>query len=769
MSRVERRIGKYELQERLGSGGITEVWKAFDTGLHRNVAIKLLHADLQNDPDFIKRFEREARIVASMHHPNIVQIHEFEIAQPPVSESTIAYLVMDYVEGPTLADYIAKTSGAGTFPSATEIVHLFMSIGSAVDYAHKKGIVHRNLTPANILLDQGKTARNPMGEPILVDFGVAKLLGASTGTLSGILVGSSQCISPEQAQGQPGTKRSDIYALGVILYEICTGILPFRGTDPTEIMQQHIRSLPTPPNLINPYISPALSEVILRCLAKDPAARLPSATSITAALASVFNMPASGNAMTPTYSSLNLANTPSNSTSISPDSIPFTEGRSPQFVAAPASLSTPSTEGSKVAPAASLQTPPGLVSPSRPILSPTPPLTPAPQKRRNTLLIVLAALLLLALVGSSMLIFLVSHGGLGTANQFAGRVFFVNSGQLNEESSQGLNDELQIDLNNVPAPDSGKSYYAWLLGDTVPNANQNSSPKNQTAPILLGRLPVSGGNISFHYINPQNINLLAVTSRLLITEEDSHHTQALPSSDHHTWRFYGEVPQLRPHTIAESELGAIRHLLCDGPDLLQKGIRGGTAIQLLLHTQSILEWASSARDDWNGTQAEDTAFIHRQVVRILDYLDGASLVMQDVPPGTLPLVDAKKMLIGMIGSQKGKPKSYIDRISGTMQDVIVAPNVGSETPNLARQIKGDIDNVRNWLEQVHQDARQLVLMTDAQLQQPQALSLLNDIQTQADSAFVGQIAPSTDTVQGGAVQIYYSIQRLATFDIRPYT
>src|SRR5438874_8729258 len=106
MSRVERRIGKYELQERLGSGGITEVWKAFDTGLHRNVAIKLLHADLQNDPDFIKRFEREARIVASMHHPNIVQIHEFEIALPPVSESTIAYLVMDFVEGPNLDDYI---------------------------------------------------------------------------------------------------------------------------------------------------------------------------------------------------------------------------------------------------------------------------------------------------------------------------------------------------------------------------------------------------------------------------------------------------------------------------------------------------------------------------------------------------------------------------------------------------------------------------------------------------------------------------------------
>src|SRR5947199_1834920 len=146
MSTGPRRLGKYELREFLGRGGMAEVWKAFDIHLQRFVAIKIMHADLQNDPDFIKRFEREARIVASMHHPNIVQIHEFEIAQPPVSESTIAYLVMDFVEGPTLADYIAKTSRAGAFPSATEIVHLFMSIGSAVDYAHKKGIVHRNLT-----------------------------------------------------------------------------------------------------------------------------------------------------------------------------------------------------------------------------------------------------------------------------------------------------------------------------------------------------------------------------------------------------------------------------------------------------------------------------------------------------------------------------------------------------------------------------------------------------------------------------------------------
>src|SRR6516162_1622356 len=123
-----QRLGKYELRESLGRGGMAEVWKAYDSQLERYVAIKLLHADLQNDPEFLTRFSREARVIASLHHPNIVQVHDFQIAQPPESNGPLAYMVMDYVEGQTLAQYIRSTSRIGKFPSATELVQLFASI-----------------------------------------------------------------------------------------------------------------------------------------------------------------------------------------------------------------------------------------------------------------------------------------------------------------------------------------------------------------------------------------------------------------------------------------------------------------------------------------------------------------------------------------------------------------------------------------------------------------------------------------------------------------
>src|SRR3984893_111132 len=180
-----RRLGKYELQARLGHGGMAEVWKARDTQLQRYVAIKLLHANLQADPDFVARFQREAQAIASLRHPNIVQIHDFQVSLPPESPAPTPYMVMTYIEGPTLANYIASTSQQEKIPSPVEVVSIFTSISLAVDYAHQKGMIHRDIKPANILLDQRNRSRNPMGEPILTDFGLAKLLGVSAVTLTG--------------------------------------------------------------------------------------------------------------------------------------------------------------------------------------------------------------------------------------------------------------------------------------------------------------------------------------------------------------------------------------------------------------------------------------------------------------------------------------------------------------------------------------------------------------------------------------------------------
>ncbi len=143
----------------------------------------------------------------------------------------------------TLADYLRKTSSRGQIPSPTETVNLFTSISQAIDYAHQQGMIHRDIKPANILLDQRNTTHNTMGEPILTDFGVAKLLSTSATSISGAQLGTPLYISPEQARGYPGDERSDLYSLGVILYEIVTGVTPFRGNTPLDVITQHIHLL----------------------------------------------------------------------------------------------------------------------------------------------------------------------------------------------------------------------------------------------------------------------------------------------------------------------------------------------------------------------------------------------------------------------------------------------------------------------------------------------------------------------------------------------
>ncbi len=288
-----RRLGRYELRQRLGRGGMAEVWKAFDTQLQRYVAIKILHADLRTDPNFTTRFEREARLIAALHHPNIVQIYDFQVPFNNVSteatgaedgEEPTAYMIMDYVEGQTLAQYLHKTVHQGKFLPATELLHLFTPICQAIEYAHKMGMVHRDLKPANILLDKRNQANNPAGEPIISDFGISKMLDDQTQTQHGFWLGTPAYIAPEQVEGERTSERSDIYALAIILYEICTGTLPFQADGPIALAMQHVKGSPTPPNLINPGISQALADVIMQGMEKDPNRRFTTASALQFAL-----------------------------------------------------------------------------------------------------------------------------------------------------------------------------------------------------------------------------------------------------------------------------------------------------------------------------------------------------------------------------------------------------------------------------------------------------------------------------------------------------
>ena len=490
--RIEPRyLGKYELQERLGRGGMGEVWKAFDPQLRRYVAIKVLNADLREEPDFVARFTHEAQLVASLQHPNIVQIHDFQFTDSPDGSSSLAYMIMDYVEGTTLADYIYSTSRKGQFPPAVEIIHLFASISLAIDYAHQQGMVHRDIKPANILLDKRNTTRNPMGEPILTDFGIAKLQGNATLAATHGWLGTPLYLAPEQAQGLPSDKRSDLYSLGIIAYEMITGEPPFHGDNVLSIMMQHYSAVPTPPTAINPQVSPALSAVILQSIAKDPNARFSSASAMTIALAGAFNVPAPAE--------------------LRPSLAPPVSNDPPLFAAQ-------------------------LPSAISPVPAPVPILPATSAGQRSFPRIVLLGLLVMALLVSGLTAIILSQRPATPPVTVVGHISFVNSGQVTSQGAPAVADELQIDLQNIPRPPTGTIYYAWL----------ESSIGNEAAIPLHWTLPVNAGGL-VHYLYPgdgQHTNLLINSSRFLITEEDAAvSTLVIPSPDLSKRRYYAIISQ----------------------------------------------------------------------------------------------------------------------------------------------------------------------------------------------------------------------------------
>jgi eukaryotic-like serine/threonine-protein kinase len=822
-----RRLGKYELRERLGQGGMAEVWKAYDTQLQRYVAIKLLHTKLLEDPNFVTRFELEAQLIASLHHPNIVQIHDFQVSHPPESDRTIAYMVMAYIEGQTLASYIASTSAQGKIPSPIEIVNLFTSISLAVDYAHQKGMVHRDIKPANILLDSHNTARNPMGEPILTDFGLAKLLGVSASTFTAHQLGTPLYTSPEQARGYPGNEQSDLYSLGVILYELVTGVQPFRGSSPLEVLSQHINTTPTSPVLLNPNVPPALTMVIVTALAKDPNARFASATTMTAAIAEALNVPVPeilgqpayprdfqnmptyigapltsvGSGMMPSSSAPSFA-VSSPSASPTPGGMPpVTDARSssgartpvhatPQLATPTSSWQTPtvSASGGPTSPAFSQATQsssPGIMQgppvPTAPMISsypgaPVPPSSP-PKRQWKGWYTALIVLLVVALLGSSLGAFLVLHN---RANQPAavpgGQAFFLSSGQLDPGSAQGIADQMQIELQNVSDPQPGKSYYAWLLADRHPHVEQPAlEPQPQfTLPLLLGKLPVSHGSVSFFYQGTaQHDNLFSTSSRLLVTEEDANGTPRGPGADRGTWRYYAEIPQTPYGSNQLSALDHIRHLFYKETKVAVLGLPGGLDIWLYRNTEKLMEWSISARDDYHA-QVTDPTVIHNLFVSMLDYLDGAPNVHVDVPAGTPLAADpvASQVALLTVDPAQGKdlatnPPGYLDHVPLHLNGVVKAPDATPQMRSLATEIIQGLSNAGKWLVEARTLAKQLVNMNAEQLAQPATLTMIDNLLSATTYAYIGQLNPNTNQVVPGVLEVHYDIQRLAALTITP--
>ncbi len=291
MNTIFRHLGKYELHECLSRSKTSEVWKSYDPQLQRTVVIKMIIASTRDDPNFALHFTHEIETVMALRHPNIARIYEAQLLPTQNVDTALIYLVMDYIEGRPLAEYIPGIPRSGKFLPGADIVHCFASLSKALDYAHKQGIIHGNIKPTNIILDRSFSSADRSFEPILIDFCLLKILGNNASVLSNQPLASMFYISPEQARGYPANKQSDIYALGVILYEICTGVLPFQGTRPVALLTQHANTIPRSPSLINPNVSSALANVIMRCLEKEPAERFTTASSMTVALAKALNIP----------------------------------------------------------------------------------------------------------------------------------------------------------------------------------------------------------------------------------------------------------------------------------------------------------------------------------------------------------------------------------------------------------------------------------------------------------------------------------------------
>ena len=256
---TEQTIGGYRIAEIIGRGTMAVVYRAFQPQLERSVAIKILHTAQASDQEFLARFRREAKVIASLRHPNILTIYDYG------EDKGIPYIVMEYVAGGTLKARL--TEQPMDWP---DVATLVIPLGRALSYAHSRGIVHRDVKPANILLAQEDW-------PLLADFGLVKMMGQRQGiTQPGVSIGTPAYFSPEQAAGKELDHRSDIYALGIVLYQLLTGQVPFESDSPFEMILRRLREPVIPPRRLNPHISLQLEAVILRALAQDPEARHPT-------------------------------------------------------------------------------------------------------------------------------------------------------------------------------------------------------------------------------------------------------------------------------------------------------------------------------------------------------------------------------------------------------------------------------------------------------------------------------------------------------------
>jgi hypothetical protein len=403
----------------------------------------------------------------------------------------------------------------------------------------------------------------------------------------------------------------------------------------------------------------------------------------------------------------------------------------------------------------------------------TPPVRKRPARRRQllailivvSLLIIVSAVLLPSLLAqpAAPLTVPTHHTTAAIPSGSVGQISFVSSGQLDPNSATGLNDIVSLNLTGLTPPPQGMSYYAWLETDKT---------QDGTAPILLGKLQVSGGKVQLSYQDKQHVDLLVTYSRLLITQQSAASTPNIPPLDSKTWRYQAGIPDTPTPGDEKgySLLSHMRHLLAKDPTLNQIGLQGGLDIWMYRNVGKIFEWSNAARDDWAGNNIDLT---RRQIDRVVEYLNGQVYAFRNLPAGTPWLVDPKAGRPGLIdfttAQDEQGPPSYISHIKLHLMGMVNAPGHTAAQQQLAGHIDDSLTQIGTLLKKVLSDAIQLAKMSNDQFKHPNALALLNDMQINANNAYVGQTDPTTGAVQAGEVWVHAQMQSFASMQVTTAT
>jgi len=557
-----RVLSKVRIEKLIGRGGMADVYVGRHTTLNRPMAVKILHPHMTVNADLRRRFRDEAQAVAALRHPNIVQVIDFDVIEDR------PYIVMELLEGMPLNEYLRALHGMGhTLPLDT-VGHLLTYLTSALDYAHDRQIVHRDVKPANIILRAGETPIRPKMplaadvEPVLTDFGVARIATSTTPTISGTILGTPAYMSPEQVRGEAVDRRSDIYALGIILYEVLAGKLPFNPENdtPASILFKHVHE---PPPVV-PNVSPAIQRVVEKALAKDRDARYQQAEQLAADFKAATQSKAAASPPPPAVTAVAAA--PARKTE---PPVPAVAERKPRPSLA---LIAGLVIGAIVLVG-------GVVVGSQIVGGSTEAPTIAPVQTEAVALLATEAL---ALSPSE-----------GTPAATTGPV--VGSGPI---AALIVRDgDLEAQIPGIEAPPAGRSYHAWLLGDG------NVQPLHLN---LEGTVDLVGGQLLISYSQPDGQNLMALYTKFVVSLEDEGNVLTAPATPFLEGNFDLAVAELIQ--LADQEKGE-KPLLASLRSWLPLQVN-----QFNIHSGFVLD----------GIQRGDLAYVKEHSEHSLNIVEGRS-------------------------------------------------------------------------------------------------------------------------------------------------